>query len=96
MKEPRTSTFKVGQMVTVQHSNTRYDGRQGPISAVSGGGVYEVDLPERHRQRNGPTGHKQMTTDKAEAKRFKMGCLTALPAKGTQFSLFSHLFNNSQ
>ena len=91
MKEPRTSTFSVGQQVEVKHSNPKYDKRRGKVVDKIGGGLYAVQLLERTRTVNGPTGKTRSVTDAAEEKKLKLGSLrllAAVVAKAAQGSLF--------
>lgn len=74
-KEPRTSTFSVGQRVKVQHSNLKYDNRQGVIANKIGGGVYAVDMPARTRTIFGKNGGSRQVEDPAETKTMKLGSI---------------------
>ncbi|SNR89868.1 hypothetical protein [Hymenobacter mucosus] len=74
-KEPRSSTFSVGQRVEASHSNPKYNQRQGPITEKVGGGVYAVRFAERTR-----TVAKRTVTDPAETKNFKLGSLQLVAA----------------
>lgn len=91
MKEPRTSTFSVDQQVEAKHSNPKYDKRRGKVVDKTGGGVYSIEMLERTRTINGPTGKTRSVTDTAETKDLKLGSLqllAAVVAKAAQGSLF--------
>ncbi|WP_400194072.1 hypothetical protein [Hymenobacter sp. B81] len=71
------SSFKVGSLVKVKHSNTQYDGRYGTVTGTIGTNYCWVDLPARQRKVNGPTGHPGWKTDKPEIRQFKTSSLQA-------------------
>lgn len=91
MKEPRTSTFSVGDQVEVSHSNCKYDKRRGKVVEKIGGGVYAVEMPARTRTVAGRAGKTRQVEDAAETKKLKLGSLELVAkvlAKAAQGSLF--------
>ncbi|MCR5890353.1 hypothetical protein LRS06_21740 [Hymenobacter sp. J193] len=97
-KEPRSSTYSVGQQVEVKHSGAKYHMRKGVIATKVGGGVYGVRMLECSRLVNLPTGGSRTDIDGEETKNLKLGSLQLIAGGlqkvnasgcGTQATLFS-------